>query len=369
MAKLIRSKRLFAILTVLVMVLAACGSASTESTAAGTAQELDALTVVATTTIWGDIVSNVTGDAANLEVLYPVGADPHDHELSSSQVALMQEADLVVVNGLLLEEGILDVIEGLESDGVNVLEVAPALDPILFGASSHADHEEETVSTGQCDPNVSHEVAGDHEEGEGDGEEEEGEHEEEEGEHEEEDGDAHGEGSCDPHVWMDPLRIAAAVELIAEELAELDPTVDWIANASAYADELRSLDAEIISTLDGIAEGARKLVTNHEALGYFADRYDFEVVGAVIPSGSTLADPSSAELAELVETMTHEGIDVIFAENIEPSVLADAVAAEVGEDVEVVTLFTDSLGGPGSGGETYVDMLRFNANLVATALS
>ena len=86
-----------------------------------------------TTTIWGDIVSNVTGDAALVEVLFPVGADAHDYQLSSAQVASMQEADLVVVNGLQLEEGLLDVIESLEADGASILEIAPMLDPIAFG--------------------------------------------------------------------------------------------------------------------------------------------------------------------------------------------------------------------------------------------
>ena len=111
------------------------------------------------------------------------------------------------------------------------------------------------------------------------------------------------------------------------------------------------------------------MVTNHEAFGYFADRYGFEVVGVVIPGGSTLADPSSAELAELVEVMTEENIDVIFGETVEPSALGDAVAAEVGADVEVVELFTGSLGSSGSGAETYVDMVRTNTALIAEALS
>ena len=109
------------------------------------------------------------------------------------------------------------------------------------------------------------------------------------------------------------------------------------------------------------------MVTNHEAFGYFAYRYGFEVVGVVIPGGSTLADPSSAELAELVEIMTEENIEVIFGETVEPSALADAVAAEVGVDVEVVELFTESLGG--SGAETYTDMVRTNTALIAEALS
>ena len=340
MANLLPAKRLAATLSALAMVLAGCGAGSgSETTTAEGSQNPEALAVVVTTTIWGDIVSNITGDAAHLEVLFPIGADAHDYQLSSSQVAMMQEADLVVVNGLGLEEGIFDVIESLEADGANVLEIAAELDPLPFGAGERHDHEEGEMV---CDPEAGH----DHEVA----------------------GHAHAEGSCDPHIWMDPLRVATAVELIAEELAVLDSSVDWAANASAYADELRSLDDEIIGELEAVTEDQRKIVTNHEAFGYFAARYDFEVVGTVIPGGATLADPSSAALAELVETMTDEGIDVIFAETVEPAALAEAVAAEVGEDVQVVTLFTGSLGGPDSGAETYADMLRTNAELIAAAL-
>ena len=396
MSKLIPSKPLAAMLTVIAMMVTACGSgASTDTTsseadanvpsteadanppstqadadAPSTEAEADPLSVVVTTTIWGDIVSNIAGGAANVEVLFPIGADAHEYALSSSQVALMQEADLVVVNGLGLEEGALDVIESIEADGANVVEIAADLEPIPFGESGHHDehdheeeghdHEEEGHEDEEktCDPEAGHDHG---EEGDHDDEEH-----EEEGEHDEHD---HAEGSCDPHVWMDPLRVAAAVELIAGELASLDSSVDWAANASAYADELRSLDDEIISKLEAVADEKRKMVTNHEAFGYFADRYGFEVVGTVIPGGTTLADPSSAELAELVEVMTDEEIDVIFAETVEPAALAEAIAAEVGESVEVVTLFTGSLGGPDSDAATYVDMLRANTDLIVDALS
>ena len=187
----------------------------------------------------------------------------------------------------------------------------------------------------------------------------------EEGDHE---GHAHDHGSHDPHVWMDPLRVADAAELIAKELANLDSSVDWMANATAYADQLRALDAEVVSMLGAVSEDRRKLVTNHDAFGYFADRYEFEVVATVIPGGSTLADPSSSDLAELVEVLIDEAINVIFAETIEPSALAEALADEV-DGVTVVELFTGSLGEPGSGAETYIDYVRTNASRIADALA
>ena len=346
---------LLAMVAVLAMVVAACGgdaerADSAQASDTGSAQaDGRQLSVVVTTTIWGDVVSNVAGDDAAVEVLFPIGADPHDYQLSASQAASMRQADLVVVNGLALEEGVLDALDGLEADGANVLEVAALLDPMAFGAGDHEHSEDDHGDEGGCDPAAGHD---DHD---GEGDEGGGEH-------------GHDEGSCDPHVWMDPLRVASAAELIAEELTALDPSVDWSSNAMTYAAELRALDAETVSMLASVPEERRKLVTNHEAFGYFAERHAFEIVGTVIPGGATLADPSSAELTELVEVLIDEDIDVIFAETIEPTALADAIAAEVG-GVAVVELFTGSLGGPGSGAETYVAFMRTIASRIAGALS
>ena len=378
----IRGNRVVLLLAALAVVLAACGTSSAEETPTSetpttsgtealTVSDTEALSVVVSTTIWGDVVSEITQGAANVEVLMPIGADPHEYQPSSAQVAAMAAADLVVINGLHLEEGMEDAIETLEADGAsNILEVAPLLDPIPFGEDGHG-HDDEEGEHGE----ESHDEEGDHSHDDEEGEHGEESHDEEghddEDGHKDEDGHDHGHdhGDEDPHVWHDPLRVAAAVELIAAELAALDSSVDWMANATAYAAELRALDAEVITLTDTVPGERRKMVTNHDAFGYFADRYDFEVVGTVIPSGSTLAEPSSAELAELVETMEKEKIDVIFTETIEPEVLAEAVAAEVGSEVAVVELFTGSLGGPGSGGETYIEMIRTNATRISVALS
>jgi zinc/manganese transport system substrate-binding protein len=293
--------------------LAACATASGPNTEAALPSEV--VHVVATTTVLGDIASIIAGDEMTVEVLMPRGTDPHDFQPSSQQVASINDADLVIANGLGLEEGLTDVLEAADADGVNVLEVGPLVDPIPF-------------SEGGPD-----------------------------------------ELGDDPHFWNDPLRAATAAEVVAAALSEIDPTTNWATRASAYAGELRALGAEIEAMLEPIPEGNRKLVTNHDAFGYFAHRYGFEVVGVVIPGGSTLAQPSSAELAALVEVMEEEDVRVIFAETIEPTVLADAVAAELGEDVEVVELYTDSLGPPGSGAETLIDMLRLDAERIAAALT
>ncbi|GMQ85154.1 MAG: zinc ABC transporter substrate-binding protein AztC [Acidimicrobiia bacterium] len=268
------------------------------------------ISVVVTTTILGDVVGNVVGSDADVEVLMPIGATPHGFVPSARQVAKIYAADLVVANGLGLEAGLADVLEAARGDGVNVLEVAPQLDPLPFG-----------------------------------------------------DGD-----DLDPHVWMDPVRMMETARLIATELTAVAPSVDWDGNAETYVSELQSTHDTIRQLLAAIPTDQRKLVTNHDSLGYFADRYDFAVIGTVIPGGSSLGNPSSADLAELVAVIEREQSPAIFAESIEPKALADAVAAELGADVAVVELFTGSLGEPGTVADALIGMLLVDAERIANAL-
>jgi zinc/manganese transport system substrate-binding protein len=173
----------------------------------------------------------------------------------------------------------------------------------------------------------------------------------------------------DPHFWTDASRMATAVDALGDRLAELDgvDAATVRARADEYVAELVSLDAEMESTLSAVVPERRVLVTNHEVLGYFADRFDFDVLGAVIPSLTTGAQASAADLDELASLIRETGVPAIFAEVTASSDLAAALAKEAGE-VKVVELFTESLGGAGSGAETYVDMMRTNAELVAGAL-
>lgn len=302
------SKPLIALTVLFVLIASACGGD-------GQGDDDRRPLLVATTTILGDVVGNVVGDDARVEVLIPVGADSHDFQASAAQIAELNRAALVVANGLGLEEGLEGALAAAADDGVRVLEVGPLLDPVPL---------------------------------------------------ESEEGEQHG--GLDSHVWLDPLRMAEAARLIAAQLAEIDPATDWMTRAEEYAAELAAADEEIAAQLSTIPEDERRLVTNHESLGYFARRYGFQVVGVVIPGGSTLGDPSSAHLAELVEVMRREGVRVIFGETVEPGVLAAAVASELGEDVEVVPLFTESLGEPGSEAESLIAMLKTNAALIEEAL-
>ncbi len=308
----------------LALALAGCGAAAGEEQGAGEGRP----TVVVTHSILGDLVTRVVGDAATVETIMPPGADAHEFDASAQQIELMNGADLLVANGLGFEEQLLEPIEAAEADGVAVLELGEELDPIPFA------------------------------EGE--------EHAEEEGsEHAE--GEEHGHEGDDPHWFQDPDRAAAAVRLVGERVAEVTGDDAATERAETFAAELEALAAEVEDTLAGVPDDRRKLVTNHDAFGYFADRFDFEVVGVIVPGGSDLAEPSARGLDELAATIEAEGAPAIFAENVATADLADTLAGEVG-DVEVVELFSDSLGEPGSEAATYPDLVRVNAERIAGAL-
>ncbi len=140
------------------------------------------------------------------------------------------------------------------------------------------------------------------------------------------------------------------------------------ATAADYIDELEALDGEVTDVLAAVPAERRVLVTNHEVFGYFADRYDFEVVGTVVPSGTTADGASAQALAELAELIESEGVPAIFADTSSSDDLANTLAAELG-DVAVVELFSESLGSDDSGGGTYLDMVRTNAQRIAEALA
>jgi zinc/manganese transport system substrate-binding protein len=164
--------------------------------------------------------------------------------------------------------------------------------------------------------------------------------------------------------------MAAAVEHIAEELAATVDGLDTPAfrdRVTAYLHDLEALDAEVEAILATVPPAQRTLVTNHEVFGYFADRYGFDVLGAVIPGGTTLAEPSGADLAALAQLVEDAGVRAIFAETSAPTRLADALAAE-GADVEVVEVYSESLGEAGTDGATYLGMVRANAERIAAAL-
>jgi zinc/manganese transport system substrate-binding protein len=306
--------------------------------------------VVVTTTILGDLVTDLVGEDGEVEVLMQPGQDPHGFSPSARQAASLRDADLVVANGLQLEEALLDVLDAAESDGARVLRVAEQLDPEEFApAGTDDDH--------------AHEDEDDHA------------HEDEDGDGDEEhagEGDDHAHSGPDPHVWYDPVRMADGALLLAEELAAVDDRLDddeWAGRGQELADRILAAHEEVESVLDAVPDECRTLVTSHDSFGYFAARYDFEVIGTVVPGTSTQVEPSARDFAALAETLREAGVPAIFAETTQPARLAEALAGEVGDDVQVVALFTDSLGEPGSGADTYTGMLRTNAERIADALA
>ena len=341
MGRRARRQRILRLATILAAcVLAASACSGDDSSGSGTDVEADGgtPTVLVTTGIWADIVSHVAcGGLASVETIIPVGGDPHGFEPSLQDRARLERADLVVANGLELEEGLEDTLEAVADSGTPLFEFAEEMDPIPYSFEfGHHGGEE----------------GDDRDEDEGDEDEEEG----------------HGSGG-DPHVWFDPQRVSGALPALSERLttdAGLD--ADGVAECVAvYQAELAGVDAEIVERVNRLAPDQRKLVTNHDALGYFADRYGFEVIGTVIPASGTVAQTSPAQLEALAEVIEHEGVKAIFAEALHSVDDVEVLAERVG-DVDVVTLYSGSLGPAGSGADTYTGFMRTNAELIVEAL-
>ena len=329
----------FGVLVAAGLAVAGCGTANSDNDSTNAAQGASSDSVsIGTTTMLGDVVAEIMECAGGTaQTLMPVGVDPHDFSASSEQVASMVSAELVVANGLGLEEGLEAALESAAADGAVVVEVAPMVDPIEFTGGLHSEDEHS-----------------------------EDEHSEDEHSEDEHSEDEHG--SMDPHFWHDAARMAEAAELVGAELAELTGDEAYATCGTEVHDQIVEADQQVRDILAAVPADQRVLVTDHDALGYFADAYDFEVAGVVIPGGSTLAEPSSQELTELVETIETEGVSAIFSNTAAGSTLVDAVAAEAGTEVEVVELYVGSLGEQGSGAETYVGIVTTNAERIAAAL-
>ena len=286
---------------------------------ATTSSGSDGPVVVATTTILGSVVGDIAECAGGtVETLMPVGVDPHDFSASSEQVAHMAKAQLVVANGLGLEGGLADAITSAEAEGASVMEVAPLIDPLPFGEASSS------VST--------------------------------------------KDGSMDPHFWNDVSRMATVATLVGEKLAEETGDGAYADCGAAVHDALMKTDQDVRDILAVVPAERRVLVTDHDAFGYFAAEYDFEIAGVIVPGGSTLAEASSQELAALVDVIRAKKVPAIFSNIAVSSALADTIAAEAGTSIDVIALYVGSVGPTGSGAETYTDMMMTNARLIADAL-
>lgn len=333
---------MLAVVGVVVLLGAACGNDSGDSAESG--QDSEVPTVVVTTSILGDVVSNLLGESATVETIMPTGADPHEFQASAQQVDSMMNADVLVTNGADFEEGLEDTIESVDAEGTPICVAINSVETIEFSSSGHSEEEEHSDEEGH-----SHS-------------------EEEDDTHSEEEDHEHEHSGVDPHFFTDPARMAIAAEGLTDCILAAVPALDTEevrTSADEYVAELEELDADVESTLASVPQERRVLVTNHEVFGYFADRYGFEVAGAILPA-STQSEADAAALADLAELIQAEGVAAVFADTSAPNQLADALAAEAGE-VQVVELFSESLGP--DGGETYAEMVQTNAQRIADALA
>lgn len=272
--------------------------------------------VVVTTNILGDITEEVIGDQAPVTVLMKPDTDPHSFAVSAREAATLENADLVVHNGLGLEEGVARNVTAAEEAGVPTLEVGAGIDPLPYTSDEN-------------------------------------------------------EGEPDPHFWTDPARVLLAVDLITESVIEEVDGVDASAvraNAEAYSARVAELDAWMAEEFASLPAEDRRLVTNHHVFGYLADRYGFEVIGAVIPSGTTLASPSTSDLKDLSDAVAEAGVSAVFADSSQPDRLATVMAEEAGVEIEVIPLFSESLSAEGAGAESYLEMMRANTEAITAGL-
>lgn len=283
----------------------------------------DRPSIVVTTNILGDVTREIVGDEADVTVLMKPNADPHSFGLSAVQAAELEQADLVVHNGLGLEENVLRHVDAARASGVATFAAGEAADPLTFHTADDGGPEGE-------------------------------------------------EGQPDPHFWTDPDRMHKVTGQIADQVIEhvtgVDPgTIQN--NADRYAKQLADLTTWMEESLGRVPADQRALVTNHHVFGYLADRFGFEVIGAVIPSGTTLASPSSSDLRSLTEAMNGAGVRTVFADSSQPKRLAEVLRAEMGGEVRVVELHSESLTARGAGADTYLRMMRANTNAMVTSLT
>lgn len=275
----------------------------------------DKPSIVVTTNILGDVVTQVVGDQASVTTLMAPNADPHSFGVSAKQTLAMREAALLVTNGLGLEEGLASNIESAKSDGVTLFTAGDQFTPIEYSSD-----------------------------------------------------DASGP---DPHFWTDPTRMIDVVNGLESALGGvtgIDATA-LAASATAYRDKLTAADQTMTTRFATIPEDKRALVTNHHVFGYMAARYGFRLIGAVIPGGSTLAAPSASDLEELLTAVREAGVNALFADTSHSDQLITAFKNSTGQDIQVVALYTESLSAPDGEAPTYLDMLSVNTDRITSALT
>ena len=270
------------------------------------------ITVVASTGILADLVRQIGGERVDARSLLPANADPHDFEPAPNDLVAVEDADLIVRHGLGLDTWLDRLLESAGGDA----PVIVATDGVL------------TITS-----------------------------------------DEEGFVEGDPHVWFDPTRVATMVGTLTAALGKLDPegAASYQSRSTIYQDDIGALDRAIKAAIETIPVERRKLVTSHDALGYYADHFGLTIVGTVIPSLETTTEPSARDTADLIDLIKREGVPAIFAENTASPRLVDELAKQAGVKV-VDDLYSDNLGKAGSGADTYLAMMRTDTILIVEAL-
>lgn len=278
------------------------------------------LTVIAAEGFLADIVQNVAGDRVEVGVLLPQGTDAHTYQPSPKDITLITDSDLFIINGFGMETW-LETSISTADQSLNILEASHGLTPRTL-QSGHSD-----------DDNAG-------------------------------DGSGH-EHEIDPHYWLDPINVVTYVDNIANALIAIDPEGKQVyeANAKNYKIKLMELDEWIKSQVAEIPAEKRRLITNHESLGYFADRYGFEIVATILEGSSTDSAISSTHMIELIEMIKRDQIDTIFLSTEENDTLARQLADEAGVNINY-DLISHSLSDEGET-STYIGMMRHNVQVLS----
>jgi ABC-type Zn uptake system ZnuABC Zn-binding protein ZnuA len=294
-----------AVLLLVAVVLAALFAGCRDSGGGGDAK----VTAVATTTQVADLVRNVGGPRVSVDGILRPNSDPHEYEPRPSDAAALAHADLVFRSGGDLDKWLDEIIDSAGGDARQVT----LIDSV-------------------------HTIEGDNE--------------------------------TDPHWWQNPRNTILAVGAIRDALVKADPAGKrgYDRRAAAYVRKLQTLDAAIARCVDRVPPDKRRIVTTHDALGYFADRYGVKVIGAVIPSLSTQAQASARDVDKLVNQIRDEGVEAIFPEAAVTQKLEQAISREAGAKVGG-KLYADTLGADGSGAATYLDAMRHNATALVDGMS
>jgi len=280
------------------------------------AAQSSALQVVATTSIVADVVQQIGGDHFKVTTLLPLGSDPHSFQPSPRDMAMVADASVIFANGAGLEEFLQPLIENAGASA-RVIEVSNGIQLL--------DAPPGEIEAGEAQ-------------------------------------------SGDPHTWVDPNNVLIWVENIQAALSELDPAnaVDYQANAERYKSALQSLDAWIVEQVATIPPENRVLVTDHLVYGYFAERFGFEQIGAIIPGFSTISSPSAKDVAAIESAIQAHKVKAVFVSESTNPTLVQRVSEDTG--VALVRLYHGSLSEPGGPAATYIDMLRFNVSAMVDAL-